>query len=289
MDDPFASPSAPTRPVEAVRPSLAGRTTSRTSAVHAGIVLGTALVVIVGAAVAMGASSGPSSAGADPVAAASGSPAPAREPKGNGFGRGAFGGFGGFGPFVAGRPDRPLGHPFGQVTITAIDGSKLSLATDDGWTRTVTVTSSTTITRGGAPATAADLHLGDAIRFRQQREADGTFTITAIDVVLPRVVGTLTSVSGDTLTLLDADGATVTVHLSATTRVRVRGVDNAAAKDLAKGQIALVVGAKRPDGSIDATAVLAGTLRQPKGVKPQGPKNQRPGASSAPSASGGAG
>lgn len=289
MDDPFAPPSAPTHPVETVRPTLAGRTTSRTSAVRAGMVLGTALVVVVGAAVAMGASSGPSTAGAGPVAAASGSPAPIREPKGNGFGRGAFGGFGGLGPFVAGRPDRAIGHPFGQVTITAIDGSKLSLATDDGWTRTVTVTSSTTITRGGAPAAAADLHVGDAIRFRQQREADGTFTITAIDVVLPQVVGTITSVSGNTLTLLDRDGATVTVHLGATTRIRVRGVDNAAAKDLVKGQIALVVGAKRTDGSIDATAVLAGTLREPKGVYPKGPKDQRPGASSAPSASGQAG
>ena len=48
---------------------------------------------------------------------------------GPGFGRGGFG--------------------FGGITITAIDGSNLSLKTEDGWTRTIAVTSDTAVTRAG--------------------------------------------------------------------------------------------------------------------------------------------
>ena len=284
MDDPFAPLPTPTDPVPAVPPAFAGQRPSRASAVRAGMILGTALVVVVGAAVAMGASTRPSTSGAGPMAAASGSPAPEKGPKGNGFGHGGFGpSFGGFGPFGGGeKPGKATGHGFGHVTISAIDGSKVSLATDDGWTRTITLTASTTITRGGAAATAADLHVGDTVRFRQQRETDGSFTITAVDIVLPQVVGTIQSVSGDTVTLLGRDGATVTVHLGATTVIRVRGVEKATAKDLAAGLVAIVVGEKRADGSIDATGVAAGKLREPKIDKPRG---DRPGGSAAPGAS----
>jgi hypothetical protein len=290
MDDPFAPLPAPTDPIETARPSFAGRTTSKTSAVRAGVVLGTALIVTIGAAVAMGASSGPSAVGAGPLAAASGSQAPSKEPRGNGFGHGGFGPIAPFRAFVGnGKPDQLPGRAFGKITITAIDGVKLTLGTEDGWTRTITLGASTTITRGGAPATAADLHVGDAIHFRQHREADGSFTISAIDVVLPAVVGTITNVDGSTVTVLAQDGTSVTVHLGATTKLAVRGVKGATAKDLAKGQIALVVGEKRADGSLDATRVLAGTLRAPKPDKVKGPKDQGSRGSSAPSASGQAG
>lgn len=288
MDDPFAPLPTPTEPVPATPPSFSGRRPSKASAVRAGLLVGTALVVVVGAAVAMGASSGPSTTGAGPLAAASGSPAPDKERKGNGFGHGGFGpSFGGPGPFAGGdRPGKGGERGFGRVTITAIDGSKVSLATEDGWTRTITLTAATTITRGGAAATAADLHVGDTVRFRQHRETDGSFTITAVEVVLPQVVGMIQSVSGDTLTLLDRDGRTVSVHLSGSTKIRVRGVENAGAKDLAAGQLVIVAGEKRADGSIDATGVAAGRLREPKVDKPRG---DRPTGSAAPTASGQAG
>ena len=282
MNDELAPDPAATDPVTPARPRRAGPTTSRATGIRAGVLLGTALVVAIGAAVTMGASKAPATVGARPLAAASGSPEPAKGPEGHGFGHG---GFGGFGPFAGGgKPDRTFGHGRRNVTIAAIDGTRLSLATDDGWTRTITLTATTTITRGGAAAAASDLHVGDAIRFRQHRETDGSFTITAIDVVLPQVVGTITDVSGNTLTLLDRDGATVTVHVATTTKIRVRGIENATTKDLTKGHIALVVGEKRSDGSIDATGILSGTLREPKPGKANGPKDG-PGVSS-PEASG---
>ena len=287
MTDPTVVPDPPTQPVPATPPSFAGPAPSRTSAIRAGIALGTALVVVIGTAVAMGAASRPTTTGAGPAAAASGSPAPEKGPRGNGFGHGGFGPSFGFGagPF-GGLPnglEKGTGHGFGRVTITAIDGTKVSLTTEDGWTRTITLTGTTAITRGGAAATTADLHVGDAIRFRQERAADGSFTITAVDIVLPQVLGTITKVDGSTVTVTARDGSTVTVHLAGSTQIRVRGVENATAKDLAAGQIVFVTGEKRSDGSIDATSVLSGKLRLPKLEKP---KSDGADESEAPDASG---
>jgi hypothetical protein len=286
MTDPTAVPASPADADPAPTPSFAGRTPSKTSAIRAGIAIGTALVVVIGTAVAMGASSRPSTSGAGPAAAASGSPAPDKGPRGNGFGHGGFGPSFGFGVGPLGGLPKALGdgagRGFGRVTITAIDGSKVSLTTEDGWTRTITLTSTTTVTRGGAAATAADLHVGDAIRFRQERGSDGSFTISAVDIVLPHVLGTITKVDGSTLTLTARDGSTVTAHLGGSTQIRVRGVANATAKDLAAGQVVIVAGEKRSDGSIDATSVLSGQLRVPKLEKPKrdgGDESEAPDAS----------
>ena len=78
-------------------------------------------------------------AGASPSADAS------AKPHGNGNGQGQKpdkanklnNGNGGNGNKGAGAPGR------GPITIRSIDGSALSLGTEDGWTRTITVTSST--------------------------------------------------------------------------------------------------------------------------------------------------
>ena len=99
-----------------------------------------------------------SSAAASPKASATngvksdGAPKP---DKGNGL-RDRLKAFGGFGGGIA--------RGLGGVTITAIDGSKLSLKTADGWTRTITVTTDTTITKGGQAIKVGDLDVGDKHR-----------------------------------------------------------------------------------------------------------------------------
>ena len=160
----------------------------RTRAARVGIVAGAAFLFVVGAVAAMGASPAPST-GADPAANPAASAAPdsttapgTTKPDGDRHGvggPGGFGGFGGFGPGVFAR----LGAR--DITITAINGSDLSLKTDDGWTRTISVTSTTTITKGGATITVADLAVGDQIAFAQDRSTGGTYTVTAIKIILP--------------------------------------------------------------------------------------------------------
>jgi hypothetical protein len=363
---PYPAGAAPDDSAGAPAATFTGRTPRKTAAVRAGMIVGTGLVLVIGAAVAMGASPAPSSSsGASPRTV------PGNGGGGPGAGQGGgrfdpFGAFGGFGPIGPGGPGKPFGGPgaitgrgFGQIKVTAVAGSSISLATDDGWTRTITVSSTTTITKGGAAATLADLAVGDSVGLAQTRNADGTYTITAIAIVLPqvagtvtavdadsititlrdgtkqtirtngsttyhleeadgkradmtvgaaivatgekaadgsltassvwlrlpRVAGTVTAISGSTITLSRRDGTTITIHVAAGTTIRVAGVDNAKLSDISTGMVIAVEGTQRADGSIDARAIGAGKLGKGLG------RDWRPGgvpkASPAPDASSG--
>jgi hypothetical protein len=236
----------------------------RTRAARVGIVAGAAFLFVVGAVAAMGASPSPST-GTDPVAPAAttapgSSAAPdTTKPGGDrrgfgGFGRGDFGVLGGFGRFG-----------FRDITITAINGSDLSLKTQDGWTRTITVTSNTTITKGGATITVGDLAVGDQIVFAQDRATDGTYTVTAIKVVLPSVVGEVTAISGNTITVTQPGGTTATIHVDGDTMYTVNGAAGSLS-DVKVGSFIGAEGTQRSDGSLDAAAVRTGD----RGIKGPG-------------------
>ena len=100
------------------------------------------------------------------------------------------------------------GNVRGPVTIRAISGSQISLATDDGWTRTIAVTPATVITKGGLPVAVGDLHVGDQIRFNQTRNADGSYSITAIAVPVPIAGGDVTAVDATSITVKGKAGVT---------------------------------------------------------------------------------
>ena len=187
------------RPGTPSRPAFSGRTPRKIEAVRAGVVVGTGLVVALGAAVAHGRVADSAAPTATEVRRR---PAPAGHRPGGGRGSSADPGqFGGLRPFGGSRPGviGPAGpRSAGRADrrsrlradhVTAVSGSSVSLATDDGWTRTITVTGTTKITKGGAAATLADIAVGDTIRFGQTRNADGTYTITAIEIVRPRSPG----------------------------------------------------------------------------------------------------
>jgi hypothetical protein len=214
--------------------------------------IGACFVLVLTAAVAMGASPAPSAA-ADPAAttAPGATTAPDASAKPNHPDGDRFGGF----AFRGGGPD---GFGFGGITITAIDGSKLSLKTVDGWTRTITVTSTTVLSKGGATIALGDLAVGDSIRFRQDRQTDGTFTITRVDVVLPTAAGTVTAVGTDSITIRTRDGSTATIHVDSSTTFNVSGNASAKLADVAVGMRIVAEGEKRADGSLDATRVGAG-------------------------------
>ena len=244
------------------------------------------VALIVSAAVAMGASPGPSSSGAGP--AGSNAPVASAKPHAEGSqkpGRGAFkfklGG--GSVPFAFGG--RGLGLGRGGVEITTIDGSSVSLKTVDGWTRTIQVTSSTQITKGGATITLADLAVGDSIRFGQKRNADGTFTVTRIDVVLPTVAGIVTAKTNSSITIRQRDGSSATIHVDSATTFRVQGVTGTAKlSDVAVGMGLIADGQKNADGSLNAARVLAGDGRKLRGGHLKGAPDEQPEAS--PDASG---
>ncbi len=105
----------------------------------------------------------------------------------------------------------------GPITITAISGSDLTLGTDDGWTRTVTVTADTKITKGGQAIAVGALKVGDEVRLSQTRNADGTYTITAIFVPTPKTGGEVSAVSGNQITIKKRDGSTQVITVNGST------------------------------------------------------------------------
>jgi hypothetical protein len=148
------------------------------------------------------------------------------------------------------------GHGFGGIAITAISGSKLSLETTDGWTRTITVDSGTTYTESGDTIALSDLSVGDEIRFQQAPEDDGTYSIDAVAVIPPHAGGTVTAISGSTITVEQRDGTTATIKVTAATTYSVAG-DDAALADVEVGMFLVAEGTENSDGSLTATEVRA--------------------------------
>jgi uncharacterized protein DUF5666 len=109
------------------------------------------------------------------------------------------------------------GSAIGPITITAVDGNKLSIKTADGWTRTITTTSSTVITKGGQTIATSALKVGDEIRFGQVRNADGSYAITAIVVPTPEAGGEVTAVTGNSITVKGKGGATRVITVTGST------------------------------------------------------------------------
>jgi Domain of unknown function (DUF5666) len=144
---------------------------------------------------------------------------------------------------------------FGGVTITAINGSNLSLKTDDGWTRTIAVTSSTKITKGDRTITLSDLKVGDSIGFSQRRNDDGTYTIDAIAVLIPRVAGTVSDVTSSGFTLKARDGTTWTITVTGSTTYTIGSASGSKA-DVKAGTNVVVSGEKgSTDTSLTAQSV----------------------------------
>lgn len=228
-----------------------GRPAARSLPARAGIVAGTAALVVIGAVAAMGASPSPTTTGSQGTGPAAVVPdaeidgaAPFADGLRGGFGRGGLHG----------------------ITIAAINGSSLSLETVDGWSRTIPVGDSTTLTKAGETITLADLAVGDQIGFSQERQADGSYTITAIRVVLPTIGGEVTGIDGDTITVTGRDGTTGTIHVDGDTTYQVQG-ETAALSDVAVGSFVVAQGTLRADGSLDADQVHSG-LHGMRGDRP---------------------
>ena len=229
---------------------------TRAIPVRIGIIAGSAVLVVIGAVAAMGASpASPSSGQATlSVAVAPATGTDTAPPLDNRFG--------GFRDGLLGRPG------FRAITISAINGSSLSLKTEDGWTRTITVGSSTTITKGDATIAIGDLAVGDEIRFAQEKATDGSFSITAIRVVLPAIGGEVTAIAGNTITVTSKDGTTGTIHVDSDTAYNVDGTSGKALSDITVGSFVIAEGTLRTDGSLDADAVRSGFRGPRDGDRP---------------------
>ena len=145
------------------------------------------------------------------------------------------------------------GAGLGRITITAIDGSQLSLRTDNGWTRTIDA-SNAEVYRGETEIALADLQVGDQILFREVRTSNGSTTITRIQVLDPSVVGTITGVTDSSVTVGLPDGTSQTIQTTSSTTYRLGRETVTRDQALVPGNLLHAVGTRSGD-TFTATAI----------------------------------
>jgi hypothetical protein len=143
---------------------------------------------------------------------------------------------------------------FRDITISAISGSNVTLKTADGWTRTIAITSSVELSKGGQAIEVSDLKVGDSVRFSQTRNADGTYTVTDVVVVVPTVSGTVKDITSTGFTLTARGGSVWTIATSAAT-VYTFGSGTGSKADVVAGAAVRVQGESTGDNKLAALSV----------------------------------
>ena len=260
MTDPRDDQS--TGPRAAPDPIAFERKISRPGALRVGLVASAALALIVGAAAtSLAASPHPAASAAPAATTAPGSGvAPVEGDLGWGGMAGILGGFAGpgelGGPGDGGPGDLGRrGHGgLHDITIASIDGANVSLKTDDGWSRTIAIASTTTLKKGSQTIALSDLEAGDQVHFAQTRNGDGTYTVTALAVVVPSIAGTVSDLTSSGFKITARDGSVWTIKTDDATVYRF-GSAAGSASDLKDGGLARVHGESAGDNALNATTV----------------------------------
>jgi hypothetical protein len=213
-------------------------------------VLAAALVLVGVAVVAFAA--GVASRGSNPAPVATVNPGPdGLGPQGFGpgwFGRGGF---------------RVPAVRSVSGTVTSVSSGSVTIAQPNGVTRTLTLTGSTTYTQTGSPASQSALVVGARIVARVTVDSSGNLVATAV-VIQPAIVqGTVAGKTATTIVVTTADGKTVTVNVSSSTKYVVRGVESPTLDSIAAGYTIQAQGTLNADGTLTATVVQAGPKVQP--------------------------
>ena len=145
-------------------------------------------------------------------------------------------------------------HGFRDITITAISGSDVTLGTPDGWRRTISITSLVELTKGGQDIAVSDLKVGDQVRFRQVRNDDGTYTVTAVAVVVPSIRGTASAITASGFKVTTRDGSVWTVAVNGSTTYSY-GQGSGTLADVKDGEAVRVQGTITADNQMTATNV----------------------------------
>jgi len=146
------------------------------------------------------------------------------------------------------------GRGLRDITITAISGTDVTLGTEDGWTRTIAVTDAVELTKGGQAAALSDLAVGDQIRLSQTRNADGTYTVDALAVVVPSVAGEVSDVSSSGFKVTTRDGSVWTITVDGATEYDY-GTGQGSLADVTNGTNVLVQGTTTGDNALTALTV----------------------------------
>ena len=149
--------------------------------------------------------------------------------------------------------------PTASGTVTAVASDSVTIKQFGGDSKTLSLTGSTTYSRGGSAVTQSALVVGVRIVAQGTVDSAGRFTAVAVTISDSTVGGTVASKSTTTIVITTAPGKTTTVNVTATTKYVVMGVSAPTLANIAVGAWVIATGTLNTDGSLDATRVQAGS------------------------------
>jgi hypothetical protein len=161
-------------------------------------------------------------------------------------------------------------------TVKSVNGSPSTITIQDfmGFTRTIHTTGSTTYTRGGQSANSSSVTNGAEIAAQGTVDRNGTdLDATKVAVLLPRVGGTVQSISGQSFVVRGPDGTNHTVTTTGSTTFH-QGRSQASLSDVKQGARVLATGDRHSNGDLTASSVQilpAGPPHAPNGAPPAPP------------------
>ncbi len=146
-----------------------------------------------------------------------------------------------------------------EITVTSVGGASITGTKTGrkGATTTVHITTngSTTYTRLGETVQRSSITAGTKIRIQGTKASDGTITATHVDVVVPSYGGTVSNVSGNTITITSGRAKTTrTIHTTGATTYTEDG-KTVTASAVTKNARIRAFGALNSDKSLNAELV----------------------------------
>ena len=184
------------------------------------------------------------------------------------------------GPDGPGGPGGPGGHGHGPGgTISALGTNSFTITHEDGTTQTINTTSSTTYQRDGQASSASALAVGEHVSVRPSGpppappstssssssatppSSSSPVTAAEVEIMDPSIHGTVQSVNGNAVTVVDDQGFWRTVNLSASTTYTNNG-QAATQSAVTQGAKLVAFGSIDSDHvSLDATSVAVNPTR----------------------------
>jgi len=152
---------------------------------------------------------------------------------------------------------------FAGGVVTAVSSTSISVKGMGATTSTYAITSSTTFSEGPTTVTASALAIGQHVGI-QLLTSDDT-TAASIDIQLPALFGSVTSVSGDTVVITELEGFSRTIVVDSSTTYTKSGATSSLS-DVVVGSDIVAEGTVDTNGtSLDATNVVIGLPSQQSG------------------------
>lgn len=159
-------------------------------------------------------------------------------------------------------------------SVTSVSSNSFVIKTQKAAPQTVDTTSSTKYSEPGTSIKPTGVAVGDQVLVMPTRSASGsgatpapgaTPTAALVQIILPRVSGTVTAISGDDITVAGRQGKSSTVVVSSSTTYHVLAVPKSGTSaatgslsGIVKGDIVNAIGDKDSSGKLDALSVTYG-------------------------------